>query len=116
MGMKNHPNDTRCKRMLSRNTTGAAGWIAHKYLGAERDRLLGYIKVLTAAGSKDIWLGAMAEDDAGIDQVESLIVALTQDDKQDRKLRAKILEIETAQQVEEPGEGIGNSFAEVSCG
>lgn len=116
MGMKNHPNDTRCKRMLGRDTTGAAGWLAHKYQGADRERLLSYVKALNAAGAKDIWIGARTADDGGVEQIESLIVALALDDKQDRKLKAKIIELETAQNVETPGEGIGFTFAELTCG
>jgi len=116
MTMKNHPNDTRCKRHLSRSTVGAAGWLAHKYTGNDKERLLGYVKQLNAAGAKEIWVGTIAENDDGTQRVESLWVALAQDDKQDKKLKAKIIELETAQECEEPGEGIGYSFAEVSCG
>jgi hypothetical protein len=116
MGMKNHPNDTRCKRHLSRTSVGAAGWLAHKYTGPDRERLLGYVKALTAAGAKDIWVGTLAEHDDGTEHVESLWVALAQDDKQDKKLKAKIIEIETTQEFESPGEGIGFTFAEVTCG
>jgi len=116
MTMKNHPNDTRCKRHLSRTTVGAAGWLAHKHTGSDRERLLGYVKQLKAAGAKDIWVGTLVDQDDGSQLVETLWVALAQDDKQDKKLRAKIIELETAQSLEEPGVGIGFTFAEFTCG
>ena len=113
--MKNHPNDTRSKRLLSKKPARAKDWLLRGTRKADQPLLAPLFQELMSAGAKDIHVGEVGEADNGDELLESVIVTLPGDDNRERKIVRAITAFETALGAEKPADGVGFQFALVQC-
>lgn len=116
MGMKNHPNDTICKRLMARGKIGAKAWLTRAAPEAAPEGLSKWLNSLLTAGALEASVGEIERDEVtGTEKLLSVIVALPSDDNRIKKVTKLIVAYETELGVEQPGDGIGNTYALISC-
>ena len=110
MGIKNHPIDTRCKRIIMRGGVPLRHWLAQDCPAEDREGHELLMKQLSELGAKDFWVGDLVDDD-GVERLGSLIFPMLRTHNKDAKLVAAVKAAELAAGIEDPGGEIGHVFA-----
>ena len=112
MGMKNHPIDTRCKRIITRGGRRLDTWLEHDCPAEEKAVFKLLIERLEAVGGKNMWVGE-THDEHGVEHLVSFIVPMLGNHNKDAKLKAVITAIETEREIEDPGTEVGTTWAHI---
>ena len=114
MGIKNHPIDTRCKRIIMRGGVPLRHWLAQDCPAEDREGLEALMKLLSETGAKEFWVGDLVDDD-GVERLGSLIFPMLRTHNKDAKLVAAVKAAELAAGIGDPGGEIGHVFAHLRC-